>query len=336
MDSGRNESYLSLTKNFTTNIIIGASVLTLFPKALRPVLAPLITLPNKLHANKLFKHLEPVIQSRLLDLDPEKDESRPKFNDFLQWSIDNARTKLSHIPREMTPRLLAGRLNVVNFAAIHTSTISITNTILELVSSDPSLHYLDEMREEAAAVLAENDGIWTKKGLAKMYKIDSAIREALRISSFISDGMVRKVVAKDGVTTPDGLHIPCGAHVAVSAVGIHNDEKYYTKPATYDAFRYVRQRESIDRAEQGADNDYLKKANFGLVSTSAEFQPFGHGRHACPGRFFAANELKLLLAYMVLNYDIEPLSEKPEGTWIATFAVPATKATIRVRRRKVE
>ena len=29
---------------------------------------------------------------------------------------------------------------------------------------------------------------------------------------------------------------------------------------------------------------------------------FGHGIHACPGRFFAVNETKLLLAELILNY----------------------------------
>jgi len=79
----------------------------------------------------------------------------------------------------------------------------------------------------------------------------------------------------------------------------------------------------------------IKKANYNLVSTSADYQPFGHGRHACPGRFFAANELKLLLAYMVLNYDIELLEKRPEGQWVGQVALPPMKATIKVRRRNV-
>jgi cytochrome P450 len=71
------------------------------------------------------------------------------------------------------------------------------------------------------------------------------------------------------------------------------------------------------------------------VSTSADYLSFGHGRHACPGRFFAANELKLLLAYMVLNYDIEPLEKRPDGKWVGTVCLPDMKATIKVRRRNM-
>lgn len=32
---------------------------------------------------------------------------------------------------------------------------------------------------------------------------------------------------------------------------------------------------------------------------------FGYGRHACPGRFFATNEIKMVLARLILEYDIK-------------------------------
>ncbi len=156
-----------------------------------------------------------------------------------------------------------------------------------------------------------------------MYKIDSALRESLRISSFLSVGIVRKVVAKDGITTPDGLRLPYGAKVAVPTYGIHNDENNYENPAVFDALRYVKQKDIIDR-----------KVNLAMVNSTSIFHPWGYGRHACPGRFFAANELKLLLAYVVLNYDIEPLVERPKGSWVANVSLPPMKAAIQVRRRK--
>jgi len=36
---------------------------------------------------------------------------------------------------------------------------------------------------------------------------------------------------------------------------------------------------------------------------------FGLGRHACPGRFFAANEIKLIVARILLEFDLK----MPEG-----------------------
>jgi hypothetical protein len=44
-------------------------------------------------------------------------------------------------------------------------------------------------------------------------------------------------------------------------------------------------------------------------------QDFGLGRHACPGRFFASQEIKLILAYLLLNYEIKfPPAERKGDT----------------------
>ena len=331
--SGRNTSYLSLAQNYSQDIPFTALIIRLLPFALRPVLAPFVTLPNRYHVRQIRYHLDPVIEARTTKVDPKKGGSEVQPNDFLQWSMNDAKSRLSNAPEEMSPHILVGRILAVNFAAIHTSTITITNAIFDLVAAAPSLRYLEELREEAASVLADDEGVWTKRGLSKMYKIDSALRESLRLRSFLSVGMVRRVVAKAGVTTPEGLHLSYGVFVGLSAYGSHNDANNYTNPGVYDALRYFNQKALIDAAE-GGEGDYLKKANLSMVSTSTEYQPFGHGRHACPGRFFAANELKLLLAYIVLNYDIEPLTERPSGMWVVDTSLPDMKASIKVRRRK--
>ena len=41
----------------------------------------------------------------------------------------------------------------------------------------------------------------------------------------------------------------------------------------------------------------------------------------------------MLLAYMLTNYDLQPLAERPKDTWFGETVVPDTKATIQVRRR---
>jgi hypothetical protein len=53
-----------------------------------------------------------------------------------------------------------------------------------------------------------------------------------------------------------------------------------------------------------------------------------------PGRFFAANQLKLLLAQIVLNYEIEPVDIRPENPWLNNTIGPPMWSTIRVRRRR--
>lgn len=52
-----------------------------------------------------------------------------------------------------------------------------------------------------------------------------------------------------------------------------------------------------------------------------------------PGRFFSAHELKLMFAYMLLNYDIRHLDERPKNTTLSDFSL-APDIDLFVRRRE--
>ena len=42
-----------------------------------------------------------------------------------------------------------------------------------------------------------------------------------------------------------------------------------------------------------------------FVTTNEQNLGFGYGRHACPGKFFAANEVKMILARLLVTYDVQ-------------------------------
>jgi cytochrome P450 len=74
-----------------------------------------------------------------------------------------------------------------------------------------------------------------------------------------------------------------------------------------------------------------------FVTTSPESLGFGHGQHACPGRFFAANEVKVLLCHLLLKYDFELIPGSDYSIQPYGFNLNTNKgAKIRVRRRKEE
>ena len=54
-----------------------------------------------------------------------------------------------------------------------------------------------------------------------------------------------------------------------------------------------------------------------------------------PGRFFVNHELKMLLAYVVMNYDIEHLETRPQNQWMASTSLPPMDASVKVTRRSV-
>ncbi|KAK1461602.1 ent-kaurene oxidase [Colletotrichum melonis] len=62
---------------------------------------------------------------------------------------------------------------------------------------------------------------------------------------------------------------------------------------------------------------------------------FGFGRHACPGRFFAATEIKMLIARLLLEYDIrmpEGVMERYKNIVRGDMIEPDHRKTIMLRK----
>ena len=75
---------------------------------------------------------------------------------------------------------------------------------------------------------------------------------------------------KNGITLPDGTHIPRGTWVGVPLQAVHMDERFYAKPEMFDPFRFARMR--TDPASEGERLD--------ATQTSDKFLAFSYGRHA--------------------------------------------------------
>lgn len=339
----RNEDYLSNASKFATDVITSATIFLRFtPRWLKPILGPLFTLPNSHHWRNTAKHTLPVIKERLANFERKRED--PTFeweepNDYISWHIEIATAE--NRQDELTPDMISRRLMPLNFAAIHTTTLTITNCLFDLIASDPAKGYLEGIREEAERVLAEEGGQWTKAGLAKCHRADSAVRESMRVSNFLTRGVMRKVLPEEGVENKaEGWRAPKGAYIGLDVHSVQHDPEIYPDPDTYDAFRFSRPREDDTQnagnrtATEKNGAETLKQKNVGLITTSDTFLPFSHGRHACPGRFFVALELKMLLAKLVMDYEVEPLPTRPPSKWFGSNLLPPMKATIKVRRRE--
>lgn len=89
----------------------------------------------------------------------------------------------------------------------------------------------------------------------------------------------------------DGTTLPKGAYTMVSFQNLR-DLGIYPEPDVFNPRRFLEMRH-----QPGQENRWQ------LVSTSPEHLAFGHGLHACPGRFFASNEVKVALCHLLLKYD---------------------------------
>ncbi len=51
-----------------------------------------------------------------------------------------------------------------------------------------------------------------------------------------------------------------------------------------------------------------------------------------PGRFFATNEVKAMLAYVLLNYDVT-MANVPSELWFGLLSIPDPTAEVMFRKR---
>ncbi|KAJ3498611.1 hypothetical protein NLG97_g987 [Lecanicillium saksenae] len=330
----RDEAFLNAGLGFARAVPLSQLFLSFVWKPLRPVLAPLLTLPCRFYEGRFTAVLRSEIEERLrhaansIEASTNDTTEANCKNDFLQWCI--AQALESHDPPMRQTATLAGRILLTNLVSIHTSSLTITNLMLDLVSSPPEI--VEEIRSEIETVLKDCGGNWTKLAFAKMEKLDSVFRESARLSTLVAIGLRRRVVAKEGFTTSTGVHIPCGAFCAVHNLGVVHDPMVYTDADTFKPFRFVGMRRNIQ--SDNRNHDHVQRARLTFTATTNDYLAFGNGRQSCPGRFFAAAELKLMVAYALMYYDLEHLDSRPKDRWIGILRVPSATASIRVRRRK--
>lgn len=115
----------------------------------------------------------------------------------------------------------------------------------------------------------------------------------------------------------------------------YHDPSVYPDPLRFNVERFLRLRQNPDRP--GAESKYQ------FVTTSPEHMGFGHGQHACPGRFFASNEMKIALSFLLLRYDMRfvPNPDGSPGQRPEEMAFEVQKLTkpglkIQIRRREEE
>ncbi|TFB02692.1 Cytochrome P450 monooxygenase paxP [Trichoderma ghanense] len=339
----RNKQFLDGMVNFTNDVVRNGLLLQLFPKVLHPIFGRLFSISNYIHWRSSNAQAQPVIQKRLDAMMKKaagdadyKDYTPPE--DFITWLIRQA--LLEQKTFELDPVVISKRLLPVEFAAIHTTVLTGQLWMQDLLTSDPETGILAILCAEVTAN-KPSSGPWTKAAISNLVRLDSSIRESQRVSNFSATLIERTVVAENGLHNPDlGWTLPKGSFVTVNLEGTHHDQDLYSDPHSYDPLRYSRLREAWDaKSDQEKKRDAdegTKIRGLGMVTTSAQHLAFGHGRHACPGRFFVAHELKLIMAHILLNYDIKLVGKVPEKVWLGGTIMPHLKAEIQVRRKKTQ
>ncbi|KFY18173.1 hypothetical protein V492_00108 [Pseudogymnoascus sp. VKM F-4246] len=226
----RDEHYLKRTIDYIDNTILGAILIGILPRPIRPLFGSLFRIVTIFHLRSIRNSLAPLYYARLplLQTPPGPDEPC----DHLQMMLRYAATKC---PSELNLINFTARLSVSNTGSFHQASMAITNTLFNILNSDAEHSTIDALRKEAAASLDDHNGIWTKATAAQMTKMDSVCRETLRLYAFGNRAVFKKVVA-DGITTEDGIALPKGAMLSLLAQPAQTDPEVFVAPLKFDSF----------------------------------------------------------------------------------------------------
>ncbi|KJZ80345.1 hypothetical protein HIM_00195 [Hirsutella minnesotensis 3608] len=310
---GRDPRWHGIIITYTHNVYQASQALHLWPKALRPFVARFLPSCKALQAQIAEARgiLEPLVARRRAQRAEQQAEGAhgSPSRDVVDWLEDHYGDR----PYDAVAAQL-----LLSFAAIHGTSNLLAQAVVDLCKN-PEL--MQDIRAEALAVLGREG--WTRPGLYQLKLMDSALKESQRLvpNRLLSMGRM----ARTDVSLSDGLKIPKGTSLMVSARTLW-DSEVYPDPLRFDGYRFHNLRQ-----EAGHEGQYQ------LVSATEQHMGFGYGKHACPGRFFAAAEIKSVLCHMLVKYDLK-LQDGPAPRMLTQgmHFYPDPTATILVRRRKEE
>ncbi|EXF82139.1 P450 monooxygenase [Colletotrichum fioriniae PJ7] len=301
------KEWIAVSINFTGVILRAGRALRAWPVLLRPLVHRFVPTLKYLRSQikQARRIMGPELAARRL---ARNEKERPM--DSLSW-IDDVRRG-----REFD--VVAGQL-FLTFAAIHTTSSVVTAILYDLLAYP---EYFTLLREEIVKVFTE-DGGWSKNSLFKLKLMDSCMKESQRLHILGPHIMNRRV--EEAMTLSDGTYLPKGTLITVATHNTRDPALWGPEPEKFDGHIFLRMRE-----EPGQENRWQ------FVSTSPEFLAFGHGTHACPGRFFASNEMKIVLTHLIMNYDWRIVEEKPPTSMFVSRFVPDPRTVIGCRARTPE
>lgn len=328
-----NAQWLAITKLYTTHFFTAATKLRMYPRFVRRLVHWFIPECRLLRSqfNDAQKILQPIVNRRrgLRRAALATGELAPEFDDALDWVEREAAAKSV----KCDPSIFQLLLSTVS---INTTTDLLEQCML-CIAQHPCI--ISSLREEIRDALHYHG--WSKSSLSNMKLLDSVIKESQRLkpTSIGEQGVLKEAKrlceatadltiaamrrrVEEHVTLSNGLSLKRGMRVYVDASRMW-DSNLHQHPEQWDGYRFLKLR-SIPGMERMAQ----------LASTSPDHLAFGHGDHACPGRFLAISVIKTVLCHMLLKYDwmLSPGTDvKPITNGILAVASPTARLLIRRR-----
>jgi cytochrome P450 len=198
------------------------------------------------------------------------------------------------------PEMICKKLLMTALGAVSTTIHHCTHFVYE-IAARPELR--QQILKEQQQMIAQHGPAFTKETMRDMVYLDACLHESLRLN-VSAIGTFRKALCN--VEFSNGMCIPDGRICFVNTHEVNCQETVYENTA------------SEFMPERWMDNPSIRS-----YSTSSTFSTFGYGKHACPGRVFATSQLKVMMAWLIRNYDFTTLSgRRPDNIYYALEYTP--------------
>lgn len=317
----RNEAWQRISAQYTVDLMTAVVAFRRWPRLIQPLVYLIhpVLVPEIGRLQRCQKEAYSIIEPELKRRRAERSEGgrKEKALNALEWLDETAAAK-----GDGAMDTVLGQLGLT-VAAIHTTSAALTNLMFDVVAETG---LADELRAEIVNVLGGAEGEpWRKTSLYKLRLMDSVMKESQRFNPPSVISMKRVALAPH--TLSDGTKVPRGATLGVSVLGMMDPERF-AEPERFDARRFVRLRE-----RPGQENGWQ------YVTTSRDMFAFGHGTHACPGRFFASNEIKIALVHLLMGWEWRfegEGAERPKTRMRADQMLPDGSVRLVCRKRVPE
>ncbi|KAL4875143.1 cytochrome P450 [Aspergillus karnatakaensis] len=260
---------------------------------------------------RLFESLLEIWRQMIKEDGNEGDQRQPEFN-LMDTMLESPDVK------EKPDNLFMAQLALA-LAAVHSTTDILGKVILDLARNP---HMIEPLRQEIISVVGQRGlGIDT---VSELKLLDSVLKETQRMNPVSTLPIHR--IATQKVTLNDGTIIPRGTEIALST-NRTMDPDIHASPDKWDGYRFFNMQKTSSEEKSG------------LVDLSSDHLGFGYGKHACPGRFFAAHESKIVLCHILLKYDwtlVDPRVPNIEMRGCSPIVNSVVKIAVRRRNSEIE
>ncbi|PYH62949.1 cytochrome P450 [Aspergillus niger CBS 101883] len=280
----RDPTWLTLYTKYPLTMMESVSSLMKYPAILRPLAQ---------HFTPSLRELDSIRNEITALLTPEYEailSGKSDRNTMVRWLWENCEE------HERTITYQSQVQAMMSIGTVLANAAAAAQCVVDLTEHEEMIPLL---RGESEGVVGGNgkDEI-SKQALTSLSMMDSFMKESQRFKPPGAVTFERKVL--EPFTLPDGTRLHAGEHIAAPAFHVGWDPEYIENPEVFDGLRFHRLR------NQGGLSATTAAGKYHYVSVNETSLHFGYGRNACPGRWFTAIQIKLLLGRLLvrINYAI--------------------------------